>query len=1367
MKKIIFGILLLIILCIGGALFYVMNADWAGQHKDKIAEQFHTSTGKVMHFDGALDFRLLPTPHLHANDVKIFNNENSLDTAIAEIRNLDVELAFKPLLSGEFEITKMEISGVTFNIDWDKGFNWQDDLSSDQRQQLEESRLSLNSALVKEAELNFESAENNISFHLNNLNGEISAESMLGPFRMEGNYLNGSSPEGFAMTIGRLSETSATSLSLVVTHPSSNSYIRFDGSFQSSNKVINGNIIVESDNISKFTKANFTSFEIPEEYNKKVALGFDIALNPQNAGLSNIVVKYGDNTSGSGNLQIPLDNKEAKIQTSFNFTDINMDNFTGVIEDSIDRIKEFKEMPHVDVVGEIKALRVHYKEQQIRNMALSFEYNDQLLAIKDAEVLLPGNTSLALNSEIFPLNDQLHYKGTANIRSDNLMQTLKWLQIEPQQVAPSVYKNMVLNTKFSGNLERIQFSPFKLTLDKSTLTGEAGLILGDRKDMMLIVQADTINFDNYIAPLPEEIKNKSWLERVLYRFNKTDFLNDIDFVLDGKADLIIYENMPFEKVAIKGNILNKTAELEHLNVEKIANTKINLSGKISGFGNSPQFENFNYNIKSNDITSLINKLELKVPNLDYKRFNTLDAVGNINGNINDIGINTNISIGNLQTEYVGKINNNNNSTLIDGNFVVKHPNFNQLLSNIQSPYEPNGENLGLLQFSAKIKGDKESFEINEMDLNIGQINAKGNISYEENNGQPSYVAQIQTNRLDVNKFLQKSKSALSLGATSSNETPAFLPRPDVSEANFDYTPYKQTNLKASIEAEEFILQNWLIKNTKFNLEKLNGSLSIQDFTGTYNNTPFKSNIILNMENSPTIIWNGSIQDAPLNNFNFAGKIYGLRDGSFSTNWNLSSSAESSGSFWKKLKGTAELRATSPVILGLNTAAIYEDLLKRETNDGLSEKVREYLKSGNTQFKEFIGHININDGNFSLSDTALTTDNLNIKIYGDGNLADWTMNTVFNAKFDEPKYLPEFSFIFKENIANPTVDVNVNSLVKFYQSKIDLKEAEAIKVIEDEKNKRIDAWTEQKKIADELIADARNVLEKDIDAKSQSAYSEKSVAKYSALKQDLGNTLASLVEKMAAFDIENIQDEDIIKADEINKAYKQSIKEFSNKINEIYSDDVKIQMEAYTNQITEEYNALKQLSFNYNSLLEKYKERLSDIKTSYTLAEDSEFQHKKEEITTKIAFLEKLNNDALAIKTNIALTSIDNYEKVNADLNNILSKMHEGREELKALIDAFDKMETQKIDEIITIYRNQIEKEEDTRLLKENTGSISVKKTGQTVKVSRDLEEIKNANKDITQEKVRVLDFTKQKINTETFSEPKVGVVKKGSNRIAN
>lgn len=1365
-KKIVGGIILLIIICIGGAAFYISHIDWGNQHKDKIIDQFYKSTGKVMRFDGALNFRFFPVPHLRANNVKIFNNQASTDKALAEIRNLDVELELKPLLSGEFNVTKMELIGVTFNIDWDNGFNWQDDLSPDQRQLMEESRLSLNSALLKEAEVTFESAENNISFHLSNLNGEIFAESLLGPFRMEGNYLNGSSPEGFAMTIGRLSEASATPVSIAITHPSSNSYVRFDGSFQNTNKVINGNVIIESENISKFTSANFTSFKIPEEYNKKAALGFDIALNPQNISLSNIVVKYGETTSGSGNLQIPTNKEDGVIKTSFNFADINLNDFSSLIDTYLEKFKNFEDMPKTQVEGEIKALRVHYNGQQLRNFDLPFEYSDKVLILRDAEMLLPGNTNTSISAEIFPLNDVLHYKGSTTIRTDNLMQTLKWLKIEPQQIAPSVYKNLVLNTKFSGNLDRIQLSPFKLTLDKSTATGEIGFILGDKKDIMVITQIDTINFDNYISSIPDEIKNKKWLERVLYRFGKMSMLNDIDLVLDAKADLVIYENMPFEKVAIKGNILNKKAEIENISVDKVANTKINLKGNLSGFGSFPQLTNFNYDIKSSDITSLINKLELKVPDLNYKRFNNLTASGTINGSTDEININTSVLLGSLQTDYIGKINRSDNSTDFEGKLTLKHPSFNQLLTNIQSPYQPEGENLGMLQLNADIKGNQDNLDIKNMDLVIGQTNISGNASFEKNNNQTVYSAQIQSNRLDIGKLLQKTKSSPQLGSSALNDQPNFIARPYAGNELIDYTPYKNINVKAKIETGELIWQDLLIKDAKFQLEDLNNTLSVKDFSGIYKDTPFKSEIVLNIENSPTIIWTGNVQNANLNNFDFSGKIYGLQDGTFSGSWNLSSSAESFSNFWSKMKGSAELKALSPLVKGINANDIYNDLLKRETNDGLSEEVRNSLKSGSTQFQEVSSHLNITDGKFSLSDSQMIGENLKIKLYGEGNFADWTMNTVFNAKFDEPQYLPEFSFILKNDIANPVVDVNVSSLLKFYQSKIDQREAEVEKAIEDENNRRLNAWNEQKRISDNLIADARNVIEKEIDEKIQSAYNEKSTVQFNVLKQELGGILASLIEKMSLFDINNLKDDDIVKADEINKEAQQQLKKIPNKINEIQIEDVKSYAEECANKITEEYNLLKQVSFYYNGLLEKYNERMAGIKTEYNLESDPVFQRKKEDINTQISLLEKLNDDASNIIASPS-ASVEDYQKSITELTDIANKLKEGREKVKSDIEDIDKQQTIKIDSAIELYHNQIEKEKDNLLLKENTGSISIKKTGQTIKVSRDLEEIKNADQEISKEKVRVLDFTKEKIEIESSDKPKVGVVKKGSNRIAN
>ncbi len=1366
MKKIILSLFVLIVFCVIGTVVYVMNTDWISQHKDKITEQFYNATGKVMRFDGNVTFRFLPTPYLRANDVKIYNSEDATDTPLAEIRSLDVEVALKPLLKGEFDVTDMEMTGVKFNIDWDKGFSWQSDLSADQRQIAENSRLSLNVARVNDAELFFKSDENHLNFHLTNLNGEISAESMFGPFRIEGNYINGGAPEGFALTIGRLSDISPTSVSLAVTHPASNSYFRFDGSFRTSDKIINGNVIVETQNLSKFAYANLPSLKISEEFNQKAALGFDITLNPQNAALSNMVIKYGDTTSGSGNLQIPFDDEQnKKIRAVFNFTDFDLNVFSGLLEETAQQAKEQNKLPNWNVSGEMKALRVHYLEQQLKNWALNFELEGEKLLVKNSSIVLPGNTTVDIDGELFSADDKLFYKADVAANTDNLIQTLKWLKLELPQPSPSVYKNMALNAKISGTVDRMQLSPFKLVLDKTTVNGEAGIVFEGKKDIMLTAQADTINFDNYISALPEEEKNKSWLERVEYRFGKLSTLNDIDLVLDVKSDLIIYENMPFEKIAVKGNVLNKVAELDYLTIEKVANTKVNLSGKISGFGVKPQVEGFKYDIKSADVNSLINKLELKAPGLDYKRFNTLSWKGTVNGDVDQFDINTDVELGNLSLNYEGGVIIGDSITDFDGKLKLKHPNFNQMLSNLQSKYQPQGVNLGGLQMQADIKGNVNHFDISSLDVNIGQSNAVGNLFYELVGDRPNILTKLKINKLDAEKFLQK-RMAQTQENISNDDNVDFLGKPLMSKDNFDFSFYNKFDGRAELELGELYINDMSFKDVHCNLEMAQNQLMVRDFEGLYNNTPYRSELTLSMEAEPTLNWSGSISDAGSNNFNLGGKIYQLKEGSFSALWNITSSARSRSEFWQNISGHAEFKSHDNLIKGFNIQAIYADLLKRETHDGLSEVVREALRKGSSQFKDIKWQINIDKGKFTLSDAKMQADNLDISVYGEGNLSEWTMNLVFNAKFAEPQYLPEFSFILKDSITNPYVDVNVSSLFKFYKAKIDQKEAEAEKAIRIVKTQREDASLEQKRITDNLVSDARNVLEKDIDAKIETAFSEKSKERYVAQKQEIAGILASLVEQMAAFDVNNLSDDDLVKMDSINKDTKREILRLTDTVADIYFSDIKMKAAELDNQQTDLHNQLKKSSFNYNAALQKFNDRLEGITTVYTLADDLEFQRQKEEISAQINSLEKLNQQSGNLKTMLASDNVEAYEKYNTELDKNIALMKNEQEKLQKLIEEFEAKENTKLDSVIAIYHNEVEEKENERLLKENTGSISVKKTGQTVKISRDLEEIKNANEAIINEEVKVLDFTKPKVQNDNAAKTNVGVVKKGSNLIA-
>ena len=1367
MKKIVLGLIVLVLLAAGGAAFYVTTIDW-NQHKDKIAEQFYQLTGKTISFDGRLSFKIFPSPYLNAVNAKIYNESDTNDKPLMEIKNVVAELALMPLLSGEFHVKNMILDGVVINIDWDKGgLSWQNDLSPDQRQMMEDSTMVLNGVSLRNAEVNFEAPESGIDLHLTNLNGEVLAQGIFGPFRIEGNYLKGSTPEGFALSIGKLSENSATTLNMVVTHPQSDSYVRFDGSFHLINRVLNGNVIIESQQPSDFINANFADAKMSVQYNQPAAVGFDIALNPQKLNLSNIVIKYG-NTQGAGTLEMPLDNAVVpEIEANFNFTDLELDPVAAFVRDQLEAYKKEGNMPSypVDLTAGIRAMRASYQGQGLKELDMAVSLDGTTFGLDKLNVVLPGNTTLTMSGSLYPHQDELYFESDIAVSASDLMQTLEWLNIQPRASAAAVYKKMAATAKVAGTFDRIQISPYKITLDKSTLTGEAGIVIGERNDFMLVVNADTINFDNYISSLPEEEKSKSWAERMAYRFGRLGMLNDFDLVLDAKADLVIYENMPFEKVDFKGNILNGEMEIEYAKVEQVANTAVNLSGKLGGFGSTPQMTDFQYSIKSNDIASLINKLELKVPDLDYKKFNALDLQGTISGSMDNFGLNTQISLGQLSGSYRGTVVRTGTADSYDGDIEFKYPDFAELLSSLRVKYEPSYRNLGLLNIKSHFKGERDNFEFSNLEANIGYTAVKGSGYFETVDGRPNIMASLDINKLELEKFLPKANSSGLILGQPQGETAEFLPKPFWSRDKIDYSPYIYFDTKSNLKIGEFSYKEYLFKDTQFEFELVGGTATLRNFTGNYNNTPLEATASLYMRDAPTITAAVKINEANVDDFVLGGKIYNLRGGKFSTRFDFASKADSEENFVKNLKGKAEFKATASEINGVGLKTIYDDLIKRETSDGLVELVKANIGTGKTLFNKINGRLIAEDGKFSLADTVLEGDNVSVKTYGEGNLEDWTMNTVFNIRYGEPKYLPEFSFSLKNGMDNPLVDVNVSSLFNLYQAREEQKEAAAAAEVEAEKNYWNGLIQEQKKISDDLVVSTRNRLEKDVEQKMAEAFSSDSVNRYNLLKQNIAETLAKLVEATSAAVVLEPGEETVAKMKQVNEKALREIETFGKKRDDIYLADLQKQNETAYGKVVELDSLIKQDVFGYNAAQDGYSERLAAIITEYAPDKDAQMQELKQTVDDKIAELEKLGDQAEAIQqSQNSQTSIADYEKYNQELIALAETLTAGQKELAEGIKQLKAYAEPQIAAAEKAYHDRIEHEENQRRVEENTGSISVKKTGRTFTVTRDIEEIKNAEEEINKESVRVLDFSREKV---AVAKPESGnrenIIKKGRN----
>lgn len=1355
MKKFLLIVVFLVLAVVAGLMIYVSSIDW-NEHKDKIARQFSEVTGKEIVFQGPVSFKILPSPYLTATQVKIFN-PGEKELPLVEVRKLVANLALAPLLKGNLDIKRMvlEYPEINFEVNDEGRINWQYDLSPEQMDKIEKSQVTLNSVSLEGATVNIDYPSNDINLQLNNLNGEVIADSILGPYRIEGNYIKDNHPEGFAISLGRFSDSFATSLNLVITHPNSNSYFRFDGSFMLANKVLNGNMIIESSKLQDFVKANFKKFELEKAYDYPLALTCDINANENQVNLNNMVIKYGE-TQGAGSMQIPLNDGlsndenavKPRIEMAFNFTDFNLDPVVYTVKEFVAKYQN-KENVYIpdssfDMLVDLKSLRTQYNGQPVKNFEASFDVVNNIIAVNNLTAVLPGDTDIKVKGDLSELDGEPFYNLDVSFNSNDFLKTLNWVNINPTVSVASTYRKAVGSAKLSGTFDKIHISPFNLTVDKSSLSGEAGIRLGQRADIMLVLNADMINFDNYITPLPKEEKEKNWAQRMQYRFARLGFLNDFDMQITAKLDLGIYENLPFEKVDFKADLLEGKMEIERLAINSVANAQMEYAGMLTGFGKVPTYENLKYAVKTGDVSALINKFEFKAPNLDYKQLKNFESKGIATGDLEKFAIKSISKLENLDVNFGGQVTKKNDEFDLNGDLEVKHPDFVKMLNTLNIQYNPQAYSLGLFNLKTKFTGTLKQFKANPLNINIGFNDFYGDLTFDQVNGRPNLLTTLTVNKLEIERFLNGSSSVENkVIAPQSTGEAEFLSRPFWSKNKIAYNFLEGFDLNGNLKISDLSYKSYTVKEAEAVVSLVNGTATVSGFKGKYRGGEIEWESTLDIRQEKAVNGHLKLQNTDVSLLNLNGSKYGLLNGTFSGTFIYNSTADSAFDFVNNLNGSLNYTINNTVFKGWNLQKIYEDISKREVPDGLLALVKEQLQQGNTSFSEIKGKLNFNKEGFSLSDTSLRGTGVSIEAFGDGSLSEWVMNTVFNVKYDEPKYLPGYSFSLKGTLDNPLLDVNVSALFDLYQSKQDKIAANQKAQAEAELNRLQGYLNEQKKATEALLADAKDSLNADLKRKQEIAENPEAARQYKLIAQDLDNETAIIAQALNAANSEQPSDELIRRTATANERSTARLERIRTAVNKAYLDDLKYKMNRIYNLLIDDYNQSKMVLFNFNSARDNLASRLSKIETTFSLGNDASLNSWKQFIDDKASLLDNQNKELLD-RLNSLRQSNDaaDIAAYNEELVTLQEDVAKDVNSMKKSIEEYIKYGNEQVSAAEEAYSIKLRDEEVKRKLEENTGRISIKKTGKSFTVQRDIEEIEKSEKLTHTEKVKVLDFSK-------------------------
>ena len=179
------GLLVLVL----SALFAVPSfVDWNG-YRGVFEEEASKVLGRDVRVGGAVNLRFLPAPYVQFDKVRIANVTGQTGEPFVRADSFKMWLSASALLRGVLEASEIELSKPVLTLVADKagGGNWSNITLRSADLPFVPRELALKSVRLSEGTVSLYNATAERVAHIEDINGELSAEGLTGPFRFKGN----------------------------------------------------------------------------------------------------------------------------------------------------------------------------------------------------------------------------------------------------------------------------------------------------------------------------------------------------------------------------------------------------------------------------------------------------------------------------------------------------------------------------------------------------------------------------------------------------------------------------------------------------------------------------------------------------------------------------------------------------------------------------------------------------------------------------------------------------------------------------------------------------------------------------------------------------------------------------------------------------------------------------------------------------------------------------------------------------------------------------------------------------------------------------------------------------------------------------
>ena len=239
MKYVLYGLVGLLLFAAAAVLVGPSLIDW-NAYKTEIAQQFEKATGRALVIEGDISLKVVPTPTFSASNVRLANLPGGSAKDMARIQALLVRVALMPLFRQDLQVQTVDLVKpvILLEVLEDGQRNWDfrtgegaatDAAQPDGRIGDLPVNVRLDNFEIQDAILIYKDARSGIEEKVENIDVDLFAETLRGPFQVKGDALYRGVAGEIELSVGRLSNAGATALRLGFKLPKAEAAATFSG----------------------------------------------------------------------------------------------------------------------------------------------------------------------------------------------------------------------------------------------------------------------------------------------------------------------------------------------------------------------------------------------------------------------------------------------------------------------------------------------------------------------------------------------------------------------------------------------------------------------------------------------------------------------------------------------------------------------------------------------------------------------------------------------------------------------------------------------------------------------------------------------------------------------------------------------------------------------------------------------------------------------------------------------------------------------------------------------------------------------------------------------------------------------------------